>query len=543
MVKENFIKYIETAICDNWTQPALTDYRGESFTYAEVGIIILRMHEMFRKMGIKQGDKIALIGKNSARWAIIYFSAVSYGATIVPILPDFKADDLQQLVNHSDAVILYIEDNIFSKFEEHNVMQNLKCIFSVSSFATLHTDHHEYDDIYAQCNIQDVSKGHFDLPDIPNENLAVISYTSGTTGSVKGVMLLNNSLASNVKFARENMPLEAGDKIVSLLPFAHAFGCAFELLFPFSLGCHITILTKSPSPQVAMQAFGEVKPALILTVPLVIEKIYKSRIIPALAQTKVRIMTKIPLLRNLVYRKINKSLSDAFGGNFKAIVIGGAPLSREVEVFFKKIKFRYSVGYGMTECGPLISYTDWRDFKLGSSGKVVDNLEVKIVSEDPEKVPGEIIVKGEHVMVGYYKNPELTQEIIEEGGWMHTGDLGTMDPDQTVYIKGRSKTMLLGASGQNIYPDEIEAILNNMHAVAESLIIKRNSKLVALIFPDAEVVNHEKITEEDLNKIFKKNIQALNHKVPSFAQVSSFQIQKEEFIKTPKRSIKRYLYQ
>lgn len=541
MLKENFVEYIEQGIKENWQHPALSDYKGESFTYAEVGIIILRLHETFKKFGVLPGDKVALISRSSARWAITYLATVSYGATIVPILPEFKPDDLQQLVNHSDSVVLFCEETIYSKFEE-NVMKNLKAILSVNSFATLHFSKPEYEDIYTMSEITDTSQKSFFLPVVPNDALAVISYTSGTTGSVKGVMLPHNSLAANVKFAQENMPLESGDKIVSFLPLAHAFGCAFELLFPFSLGCNITILTKSPSPQVILQAFGEVKPALILSVPLVIEKIYKNKIIPLLKQPKIKFMTSVPFIRNVVYKKINKSLSDAFGGKFKAIVVGGAAFSKEAEQFFRKIKFKFTVGYGMTECGPLISYTPWEEFKLSSSGKVIDTLEAKIISDKPSEIPGEIMVRGEGVMVGYYKNEELTKEIIEPDGWMHTGDLGTIDPDDTIYIKGRSKTMLLGASGQNIYPDEIEAVLNNMHGVGESLVIQRENKLIALIYPDQDIVQKENLTEESLKKLYKHHINALNHKMPKFMNVADFTIQKEEFIKTPKRSIKRYLY-
>lgn len=541
MLKEKFVKYIEKGITENWTHAALSDYKGESFTYGEAGIIILRLHEAFKKLGIQPGDKIALISRSSARWAIVYLATVAYGATIVPLLPEFKPDDLQQLVNHSDSIVLFCENDIFNKFE-NNVMSNLKCTMSVNSFATLQFSQPEFEDIYIQSEIKEVTRQNFTLPEISNEQLAVISYTSGTTGSVKGVMLQNNSLAANVKYARENMPLESGDKIVSFLPMAHTFGCAFELLFPFSLGCNITVLTKSPSPQVILQAFGEVKPALILSVPLVIEKIYKNKIIPLLKQPKIKFMTSIPILRNVVYKKINKSLSDAFGGKFKAIVVGGAAFSKEAEQFFRKIKFKFTVGYGMTECGPLISYTPWDKFKLGSSGKLIDTLEAKIISDKPSEIPGEIMVRGEGVMVGYYKNEELTREIIEPDGWMHTGDLGTMDADNTIYIKGRSKTMILGANGQNIYPDEIESVLNNMHAVSESLVIQRNNKLVALIYPDQDIVKNEKMDEEAIKKLFKSHIHTLNHRLPKFMNVSDFAVQKEEFIKTPKRSIKRYLY-
>lgn len=541
MLKENFVEYIEQGIKENWQHPALSDYKGESFTYAEVGIIILRLHQTFKKLGVQPEDKVALISRSSARWAIVYLATISYGATIVPILPEFKPDDLQQLVNHSDSIVLFCEETIYSKFEE-NVMNNLKATLSVNSFATLQFSKPEYEDVYTTSEIADTSQQSFFLPVVSNDSLAVISYTSGTTGSVKGVMLPNNSLAANVKFAQENMPLESGDKIVSFLPLAHAFGCAFELLFPFSLGCNITILTKSPSPQVILQAFGEVKPALILSVPLVIEKIYKNKIIPLLKQPKIKFMTSVPVLRNVVYKKINKSLSEAFGGKFKAIVVGGAAFSKEAEQFFRKIKFKFTVGYGMTECGPLISYTPWEEFKLGSSGKVIDTLEAKIISDKPTEIPGEIMVRGEGVMRGYYKNEELTKEIIEPDGWMHTGDLGTMDADGTIYIKGRSKTMLLGASGQNIYPDEIESVLNNMHGVGESLVIQRENKLIALIYPDQDFLQKEKPNEEALMKLYKHHIGVLNHKMPKFMNVADFVIQKEEFIKTPKRSIKRYLY-
>jgi long-chain acyl-CoA synthetase len=378
--------------------------------------------------------------------------------------------------------------------------------------------------------------------DVSNDQLAVISYTSGTTGFSKGVMITHNSLASNVRYAQNNMPLRPGDPLVSFLPLAHTYGCAFEFLFPFTIGCHITILSKTPSPQIIIQAFKEIKPRLILSVPLVIEKIFKKQLLPVISKPHMKILLAIPLVNRILYKKISEKLVETFGGEFKEIVIGGAAFNADAEKFFKKLHFRFSVGYGMTECGPLISYASWDTTKLGASGRAVDTLEVKIDSPDPENIVGEIILRGENVMAGYYKNEKATREMIDENGWMHTGDLGIIDKGGNIFIKGRSKSMILGPSGKNIYPEEIEAFINNKDYIVESVVISVDNKLVALVFPDYEMMKRDNITEEQLSDILDKSRKELNERLPEFMAVSKFRIHPEEFAKTPKRSIKRFLY-
>ncbi len=388
----------------------------------------------------------------------------------------------------------------------------------------------------------ELKKEHVRFSDISNDHLAVISYTSGTTGFSKGVMITHNSLAANVRFAQNNMPLKSGDPLVSFLPLAHTYGCAFEFLFPFTIGCHITILSKTPSPQIIIQAFKEIKPRLILSVPLVIEKIFKKQLLPVIGKPHMKILLAVPLINKILYKKINEKLVDTFGGQFKEIVIGGAAFNADAEKFFKKLDFRFSVGYGMTECGPLISYASWDTTKLGASGRAVDTLEVTIDSSDPENIVGEIILKGENVMTGYYKNEKATREMIDEKGWMHTGDLGIIDRDGNIFIKGRSKSMILGPSGKNIYPEEIEAVINNKDYIVESVVIPVDNKLIALVYPDFEMMKRDNISEEQLNEILDKTRKEVNERLPEFMAVSKFRIHPEEFAKTPKRSIKRFLY-
>jgi long-chain acyl-CoA synthetase len=547
MLEENFVRYIEESIRKNWNSLALSDYKGETFTYAEVGTYITRLHAFFKEAGILQQDKVAIIGKNSAKWGILYLSVTSYGAVAVPVLPDFKPADLHQIVNHSDAVLLFADEVVFQKLDVSQ-MHNLKGIISIGDFQILKTSS-ETLGIAAQkiafnksVSSAELAPESFSLPEVSNNQLAVISYTSGTSGFIKGVMLEHNSLAANIRYAHRNMPLNAGDRIVSFLPLAHAFGGAFEFLFPFTLGCSITILTKTPTPQIIIAAFQEIRPSLILSVPLVIEKIFKKQLIPVIGKFYMKILLHIPFINQVLLKKIREKLVAVFGGNFREIVIGGAPFNLEAEMFFRKMKFPFTVGYGMTECGPLISYVAWDKLKVGSSGIVVDTLEMKINSPKPATIAGEILVRGENVMRGYYKNEELTQEMIDEEGWLHTGDLGLMDKQGNLFIKGRSKSMILGANGKNIYPDEIEALLNNQFAVSESLIVQRNGKLVALIYADPEVLEKHSITPEMLQKLFERHIKIVNRKFPKYMSISGIDIQQAEFIKTPKRSIKRYLY-
>ena len=547
MIRERLIGYIEDSIKKNWDIEALSNYKEKGYTYKEIAERILKFHMFFKEMGIREGDKISLVGRNSANWCATYLATVTYGAVIVPILPDFKPDDLMNLINHSDSCLLFADDKIYETLDLGKLPQ-IAGVISLDNFTMITASRPDIREAFSSIETRfrsaypELKPEHIKFSDITNEKLAVISYTGGTTGFSKGVMIPHNSLAANVRFAQNNMPLEPGDPLVSFLPLTHTYGCAFEFLFPFTFGCHITILTKTPSPQIILQAFKEIQPRLILSVPLVIEKIFKKQLLPIIGKPHMKILLAIPGINIILHSKIKAKLTESFGGRFKEIVIGGAPFNPEAERFFRKIKFNFSVGYGMTECGPLISYRSWDTTVLGGSGKAVDTLEVTIDSPDPEKQIGEIILRGENVMLGYYKNEKATREMIDDKGWMHTGDLGLIDKKGNIYIKGRSKTMLLGPSGKNIFPEEIEAVINNMDYITESLVLMEDNKLVALIFPDLEMLKNHGIPEEKLPVILEETRKAVNEKIPEFMQVSKFRIHPEEFAKTPKRSIRRFLY-
>ncbi|MGA3012801.1 MAG: AMP-binding protein [Bacteroidales bacterium] len=542
----DLISLFANAIKYNWEFRALSDYGNGSFTYKEVGEKILNIHELFKRSGIRKGDKVALYGKNSANWGIIYLSTVTYGAVIVPILPDFKPADVHHIVTHSDSVLLFAEDSLFNTLDP-TAMPKIMKILKIQDLSVLyqHRDSPVDDNASASTSgrIENITPEMINFGNSQGEDIAVISYTSGTTGFSKGVVLQHKSLLANILYAHRNMPLNPKNRILSFLPLAHTYGCAFEFLFPFTLGCDITFLTKTPSPKIIMQAFQDLKPELILSVPLVIEKIYKSQLIPVLRKPAIVIMSHIPFLNQLIFRKIRHKMVDVFGGNFRELVIGGAPFNNQAERFFRKIHFPFTVGYGMTECGPLISYASWKTTQLGASGRIVDELEIKIDSPDPRKVVGEILVKGNHVMLGYYKNEEATHAVLEDDGWLHTGDLGVIDSKGNIYIKGRCKSMILGPSGKNIYPDEIESILNNRFLVMESLVIERDNQLIALIFPDSDAMERAGVTKKDLPEIFKGYIHDLKHRLPKYININDFKIVESEFEKTPKRSIKRFLYQ
>ncbi|MDO9579431.1 MAG: AMP-binding protein [Bacteroidales bacterium] len=547
MIQERLIGYIEQSINKNWDIEALSNYKETGYTYKEIAEKILKLHILFKESGIKEGDKIALIGKNSANWCVIYLAAVTYGAVIVPILPDFKPEDLINIINHSDSKLLFIDDKINDTLDIVKTPE-IHGVFSLDDFRIIMSRESNIkeaftllEEKYSQL-FPDLKKEDIKFSDISNDHLAVISYTSGTTGFSKGVMVPHNSLAANVRYAQENMPLESGDPVVSFLPLAHTFGCAFEFLFPFTLGCHITILTKTPSPQILIQAFKEIKPRLILSVPLVVEKVYKKQLLPVISKPLMKILLAIPGINIILFNKIRGKLTETFGGRFKELVVGGAAFNADAERFFKKIGFKFTVGYGMTECGPLISYASWDTTKLGASGKAVDTLEVTIDSPDPENIVGEIILRGENVMSGYYKNEKATSEMIDKNGWMHTGDLGVIDNEGNIFIKGRSKSMILGPSGENIYPEEVESVINNKNYITESVVILEDNKLVGLIFPDYEMMKRDSISEEQLIKILDDTRKDVNDRLPDFMAVSKFRIHPEEFAKTPKRSIKRFLY-
>lgn len=546
MVEYNYVKeFVEKSIKQNWNQPALTDYQGGTYTYREVAQQIHKLHRIFEIWELKQGEKVALIGRNNANWGIIYLATVSYGAVIVPILPDFSTTDVHNIVNHSDSVMLFAGEMVWGNLDEA-AMPNLRAIFSVNDFNILVNRKTEANDSFnkqkasIENEVQNLQVSQVNYPEVSNLNLGLISYTSGTTGFSKGVMLQLNSLAANVDYGRKNIGLVAGDKIISFLPLAHAFGAAFEFLLPFAVGCHITFLTKIPSPKIILQAFGEIKPRLVLAVPLIIEKIYKKQLLPKISSPAMKILMSVPLINLVIFKKINKKLTDVFGGNFIEIVIGGAALNAEVEEFLHKIKFRYTVGYGMTECGPLISYSGWKTNPMGSCGKTINYLEVKIDSNNPTNEPGEILIRGENVMMGYYKNPEATSKSLVDG-WLRSGDLGVMDQKGFIHIRGRSKSLILGSSGQNIYPEEIEARLNNLPYVQESLIIEQKGKLVGLIYPDYESMQQNGLI--DIEPVLEQHRVELNKHLPQYSQVVKLKIYNQEFEKTPKKSIKRFLYQ
>jgi len=548
MLKENFVEFLEKSIKSNWEIEALADYGGENYTYKDVAERIARIHIGFEKGGIKKGDKIALIGKNSANWSVVFLATVTYGAVIVPILPDFTPENVHHIVNHSDSLLFFAGDSLYENLDIKE-MKALKAVFSLSDFNPIFTRDKIYEGIEEKIEEEfdkkykdGFSPETFHTAKVGNEELAEISYTSGTTGFSKGVMLPHNSLIANISFAHRNMPLQPRDRILSFLPLAHSYGCAFEFLFPFTLGCYITFLGKTPTPQVIMKAFKEIKPRLILSVPLVIEKIFKKQLLPVINKPLMKFLLKVPGFKNILLKKIREKLVDVFGGNFHEVVIGGAAFNKEAEDFFKKMKFPFSIGYGMTECGPLISYSNWEVTRLRSAGQVVDTLEIKIDSGDPFNEVGEIMLRGENLMLGYYKNKEATDEVLDKDGWLHTGDLGVIDKDNFVYIRGRSKDMLLGPSGQNIYPEEIEAKINNMPLMSESIVIQENDRLVALIYPDFETMEKENISEDKLSEIMNENKKELNKSVPAYMNVVEFRLHKEEFIKTPKKNIKRYLY-
>lgn len=547
---KSLIKLFEESVKQNWDLSAFTDYQGTTLTYSDVARKIEKIHIIFEKTGIRKGDKIALIGKNSSTWAVAFIATVSYGAVLVPILQDFKPDNVHHIVNHSDARVLFTGDNIWENLNEAH-MRGVKCIISLTDFLILHENtpfsvkeiRNSVDVLFKEKYPNGLSPQmisyHRDQP----EELALINYTSGTSGFSKGVMLPYRSIWSNMLFAKSVIDLKPGDNMVSILPLAHAYGAAFEFLYQFTVGCHIYFLTRTPSPKIILDAFAEIRPRVVLAVPLIIEKIYRKSVLDALKRPSLRILLKVPIIDGRVLNKIKQKLTNVFGDNFIEVIIGGAALNPEVESFLRKIGFRYTVGYGMTECGPIITYDSWKTNRLFSPGKAVVNMEVKIDSFDPENEVGEILVKGENVMLGYYKNEEATKEAIDENGWLHTGDLGVIDKDGYLYIKGRSKNMILGQSGQNIYPEEIEAKINNMPFVQESLVVEHNQKLIALIFPDFDSADKAGYSNEDLERIMEENRFEINKQLPVYCQIIKVKLYPEEFEKTPKKSIKRFLYQ
>ena len=552
MIKiENFIKLYEKSFIENWDLPALTDYVSKrTLTYGRVAATIAEIHMFFETNGVKPGSKIALCGKDSTSWVLIYLATVTYGAVIVPILQEFNPADVTHIVNHSEAEILFIDEHIFEHIDPDRLL-NIKGVMTIGETTrVLHEKEgsdfsnnlrllrrrfrRRYPDKYSVKDVKYIDRD--------NKELVEINYTSGTTGFSKGVMLTGENLAGNVCFGLDTVLHFRSSRALAFLPLAHAYGCAFDMLTPLAAGSHVTLLGKIPSPRVLIKALSEVKPHLVICVPLILEKIYKNQILPMISKGTMRWTLAVPFLDTYIYSKIRKKLIDAFGGEFEEVIVGGAPLNHEVEDFLHKIKFPFTVGYGMTECGPLISYTPWREFIPGSSGRTLPIMETKIDSPDPENIPGEICVKGTNVMKGYFKNPEATKAVFDKEGWLRTGDMGTRTSDGTLFLRGRSKTMILSASGQNIYPEEIEAKLNNMPFVSESLVVEREGKLVALVYPDYEALDRIGVSGADAGPTMENIREELNKLVAPYERITKIILVPHEFEKTPKRSIKRFLY-
>ena len=545
----SFNAYIQKAIVENWDQDALTDYQGVTLQFHDVARKIEKIHILFVNSGVEKGDKIAICGRNSAHWAVAYLATLTYGAVAVPILHEFNGEQIQNIVNHSESKLLFIGDYAVKTINP-DAMPSLEAIINLPDFSLMLSRSEKISYAREHLNMLFGSKyprafraEHVNYYKDEAEELALINYTSGTTGFSKGVMLPYRALWGNVEFIinRLGKVVKPGDNMLSILPMAHMYGMAIEFLFGFCNGCHLFFLTRLPSPAIIADAFANVRPAIIITVPLIIEKIIRKRVFPKIQDNRMRLLLAMPFVSKKVKERIYKEVYKAFGGNFYEIIVGGAPLSKEVEEFMLSINFPLTVGYGTTECAPLISYCDWKDFQGGSCGVPVDRMEVKILSQDPENIPGEIITRGTNMMLGYFKNPEATHQVIDKDGWYHTGDLATMSASGHIFIRGRIKNMLLGANGQNVYPEEIEDKLNTMAMISESLIVQRGDKLVALVYPDKDELMN--FSEEELERIMEQNRQELNNTLPVYSRISAVELQAEEFAKTPKKSIKRYLYQ
>ena len=547
---KSFIGYIEQSIVRNWDRDALTDYKGATLQYKDVARKIAKFHIVLKSVGIQPGDKIAVCGRNSAHWAVTFLATITYGAVIVPILHEFKADNIHNIVNHSEAKLLFVGDQAWENLNEDR-MPGLMGVVLLTDFTPvvcrdprLMEAFEHRNAIYGQrypknFRPEPIRYRHEESP----EELSIINYTSGTTGYSKGVMLPYRSIRSNVDYCFEMRPIQAGDHIVSMLPLGHVFGMVYDFLYGICAGAHLYFLTRMPSPKIIEQSFAEIKPRIISCVPLIVEKIIKKNILPRVDNTIGKLLLRVPIINDKIKASARKAAMEIFGGEFNDIIIGGAPFNADVERFLKQIGFPYTIAYGMTECGPIICSSRWQDLKLASCGKAASRMEVRIDSNDPAHRAGEIICRGENLMLGYYKNPEATAQIIDVRGWLHTGDLATMDSEGNVTVRGRSKNMLLTASGQNIYPEEIESKLNNMPYVAESLIVLQNDKLVALIYPDFDEAFARGLQQSDIEEAMEQNRQELNQQLPAYCQITKVKIHFEEFEKTAKKSIKRFLYQ
>ncbi|MCH5302276.1 MAG: AMP-binding protein [Prevotella sp.] len=547
----SFNALIEKTILDHWNQDALTDYKGQTLQYHDVARKIEKVHILFEHSGIAKGDKIALCGRNSSQWAVAFLATLTYGAVAVPILHEFNAEQIHNIVNHSEARLLFVGDHVATVIDPEQMPQ-LEGIINAPDYSLMlsRTDKLTYardhlNELYGKKFPKFFRKEHVSYyREQSGEEMALINYTSGTTGFSKGVMVPYRALWSNFDFAIDVLgkTIHSGDRVISMLPMAHMYGMAFEFIFEFLHGCHVYYLNRVPSPAIIAQALADIKPVIVIAVPLIIEKIIRKKVFPKVQNSRIRLLLQMPVVSRKVREMICKEVLKAFGGQLYEVIIGGAALNQEVEQFLKYIGFPYTVGYGATECAPIICYSDWHTFAPGSCGRAVRHMEVKIDSPDPHNTPGEILTRGLNVMLGYYKNPEATAEVIDKDGWYHTGDLGTMDRDGNVYINGRSKNMLLGPNGQNIYPEEIEDKLNSMPLVVESIVVQRNNKLVALVYPDFEEAKAKKLSKNDLQSTMEQNRNELNQILPGYEKITEIEIYEEEFVKTPKKSIKRYLY-
>ena len=548
-LEQSFIALIEQSIKTNWYLNALTDYKGITLQYRDVARKIEKIHILLENAGIEKGDKIAICGRNSAHWTVTYLAVITYGAVVVPILHEFKADQVHNIVNHSEARLLFVGDQIWENLNEA-AMPHLEGIIELKDFGVPVSRSEKL--AYARDHLNEIF-GHkfpcrFRPDDISyekekSEDLAIINYTSGTTGYSKGVMLPYRSILSNVLYCKEKIGLKAGDSVVSMLPLGHVFGMTFDFLYGFTAGAHLWFLTRMPSPKIIAESFAEIRPRVIACVPLIVEKIFKKNILPKVDNKLGKLLLHVPIISDKIKELIKQKAMEVFGGNFIEIIIGGAPFNAEVEAFLKMIDFPYTIAYGMTECGPIICHSHWTELKLASCGKVAARMEAKVLSPNPSAIAGELVCRGANLMLGYYKNEEATRQVIDTEGWLHTGDMATIDEDGNVFIKGRCKNLLLTSSGQNIYPEEIESKLNNMPYVSESLIILQQDILVGLIYPDSDDAFAHGLSQSDLVRVMEENRLELNKQLPAFSQIARFKLYPEEFEKTAKKSIKRFLYQ
>ena len=548
-LEQSFIALIEQSIKTNWYLNALTDYKGITLQYRDVARKIEKIHILLENAGIEKGDKIAICGRNSAHWTVTYLAVITYGAVVVPILHEFKADQVHNIVNHSEARLLFVGDQIWENLNEA-AMPHLEGIIELKDFGVPVSRSEKL--AYARDHLNEIF-GHkfpcrFRPDDISyekekSEDLAIINYTSGTTGYSKGVMLPYRSILSNVLYCKEKIGLKAGDSVVSMLPLGHVFGMTFDFLYGFTAGAHLWFLTRMPSPKIIAESFAEIRPRVIACVPLIVEKIFKKNILPKVDNKLGKLLLHVPIISDKIKELIKQKAMEVFGGNFIEIIIGGAPFNAEVEAFLKMIDFPYTIAYGMTECGPIICHSHWTELKLASCGKVAARMEAKVLSPNPSAIAGELVCRGANLMLGYYKNEEATRQVIDTEGWLHTGDMATIDENGNVFIKGRCKNLLLTSSGQNIYPEEIESKLNNMPYVSESLIILQQDKLVGLIYPDSDDAFAHGLNQSDLVRVMEENRLELNKQLPAFSQIARFKLYPEEFEKTAKKSIKRLLYQ